>query len=98
MNYSIGIDLGGSSVKAIAVTEEGKTLARENIPFEADERMDWAAKIRDCLHQLQVKAGGPAGALGLSAPGLASQDRRSIADMPGRLHGLEGLDWTTHLN
>jgi glucokinase len=98
MNYSIGIDLGGSSVKAVAVTDDGQTLGKENIPFEANEPMDFAAKIRDCLDELQKKSGRAASAVGLSAPGLASRDRRSIAYMPGRLHGLEGLDWSKYLN
>ena len=31
--------------------------------------------------------------IGVSAPGLAASDARSIAYMPGRLDGLEGLDW-----
>jgi glucokinase len=35
--------------------------------------------------------------VGLSAPGLAARDRRSIAHMPGRLAGLEKLDWTAYL-
>ena len=35
--------------------------------------------------------------LGLSAPGLAARDGRSIVAMPGRLHGLEKLDWTDFL-
>ncbi|HET6408012.1 MAG TPA: ROK family protein, partial [Chthoniobacteraceae bacterium] len=35
--------------------------------------------------------------VGISAPGLASPDRRSIAHLPGRLQGIEGLDWTTFL-
>lgn len=95
--YSIGIDLGGSSIKAVAVTPAGETLQRENIPFQSDQRMDWAAKIRDCIDSIQASVGNPAEGMGLSAPGLASQNRRSIAYMPGRLQGLEGLDWTEFL-
>lgn len=35
--------------------------------------------------------------MGLAAPGLAAPDGRCITWMPGRMHGLEGLDWTTRL-
>jgi glucokinase len=35
--------------------------------------------------------------IGVSAPGLAAGDGRSIAYMPERLQGLEGLDWTSFL-
>ncbi len=97
MSYAIGVDLGGSSVKAVAVTLAGETLARHHVPFDAGEPLGWADKIRACLRQLQIEQGGPAASIGLSAPGLAARDGRSIAHMPGRLQGLEGLDWTDHL-
>ena len=78
MSYAIGVDLGGSSIKAVAVTHAGLTLNRENIPFEADEQMDWAQKIRECIDRIQKSAGSTAGSVGLSAPGLASsEDARS---------------------
>jgi glucokinase len=35
---------------------------------------------------------------GLCAPGLTSPDERKIVSMPGRLQGLEGLDWSAALN
>jgi glucokinase len=95
-NYAIGIDLGGSSIKAVVVTPAGETLARDNIEFDLAVRMQWAEKIRALLQQIQ-RDRGPALCLGLSAPGLAAADGRSIACMPERLQGLEGLDWTTYL-
>jgi len=97
MNYSLGIDLGGSSIKAVAVTPAGESLARHNIDFDPDTRLDWAQKIRALVRQLEAERGAPADCLGLSAPGLTAVDGRSIACMPERLQGLEGLDWTTFL-
>ena len=38
------------------------------------------------------------GWIGVAAPGLPARDGRSIAFMPGRLPGLEGLDWATFLH
>jgi glucokinase len=35
--------------------------------------------------------------LGLAAPGIVRPDRRAIGWLPGRLHGLENLDWTAFL-
>ena len=96
--YCLGIDLGGTSIKAVAVTGAGKTLATENLAFDADEKMDWAGKIQGLVRQFEIKLGSPAVRIGLSAPGLAAKDGRSIAHMPGRLRGLEGLDWTTFLD
>jgi glucokinase len=97
MDYAIGIDLGGSSVKSVAVTPEGKTLAQAVMAFDAEVQMDWVRKIRAILTEVQSEQNGPACCIGLAAPGLAAKDGRSIAHMPGRLQGLEGLDWTTLL-
>jgi glucokinase len=93
--HHIGIDLGGSSVKAAAVTRDGTLLESLNLPF-VDRDMEWALRVEEAVESLRTKLGEPSG-IGLSAPGLAAADERSIAFMPGRLDGLEGLDWTRRL-
>ena len=97
MNYAIGIDLGGSSVKSVVVTRDGRTLAQANLDFDPTVKMEWAEKIRALVGRFQAEQGSAAAAIGLSAPGLAAKDGRSIAVMPGRLAGLEGLDWSQFL-
>jgi glucokinase len=97
MSYAIGIDLGGSSVKTVAVTPEGRRLAEAVATFDSGASMDWSQKIRGVVMQIQSQQGEPASHIGLSAPGLAAKDGRSIAHMPGRLQGLEGLDWSSFL-
>lgn len=94
MSYVLGIDLGGSSAKTVAITPAGEILARSSVSFDATANMDWAAKIREIAGRIQEGQGGPASRIGLAAPGLAARDGRSIARMPGRLQGLEGLDWS----
>lgn len=98
MNYALGIDLGGSSVKAVAVTPEGQRLGDTNVSFDENEPLDWAALIQRIVQEMESQHGGRAQAIGLSAPGFAAPNGRSIAVMPGRLHGLEGLDWTKFLH
>lgn len=93
--HFLGIDLGGTSIKAVAVTPDGKKIAEANESF-IDADMEWARKTRALVQRMQREI-GPAAAIGLSAPGLAARDGRSIAVMPGRLAGLEGLDWTDYL-
>lgn len=97
MSYVIGIDLGGSSVKTVAVTPEGKTLAEAVATFDAEASMDWSRKIRAVVEEIQSQQAEPASHIGLSAPGLSAKDGRSIAHMPGRLQGLEGLEWSSFL-
>jgi glucokinase len=97
MNYLFGIDLGGSSVKAVAVTPGGETLARFNEPFDPDRRLHFAETIRDLVQRVTSEQKLAPDRIGLSAPGLAAKNGRSIAFMPGRLDGLVGLDWTAYL-
>ncbi len=97
MSYVLGIDLGGSSAKTVAITPEGEILARSSVSFDAAAKMDWAAKIREIASRIQEEQGAPAQRIGLAAPGLAARDGRSIARVPGRLQGLEGLDWSALL-
>src|SRR5438552_3674320 len=101
---AIGIDLGATKIKGVAVTADGNTLLQTNLGFETGEKMVWADKIRGLVRQMQTEAGeeklaSPSArattpAIGVSAPGLAAADRRCILHMPSRLQGLEGLDWT----
>lgn len=94
-NYFLGLDLGGTSIKAVAVTASGEKLRQRSVPF-VDHDMEWAKKIRVLVRGWSRELSEPAG-IGISAPGLAAKDARSIAVMPGRLLGLERLDWTDYL-
>jgi glucokinase len=91
---AIGIDLGGTQIKGVVVTEGGEILRRELRETKDDDTNGraWAETIRALADEL-----GRELPLGLSAPGLAARDRRAIAHLPGRLHGLEGLEWTNFL-
>src|SRR5438046_9438851 len=93
----LGVDLGGSSIKAVVVTPDGETLSRHNLEFDPDKNMEWAEKIRALVQSAGTERAKPAESIGLSAPGLAAANGRSIACMPERLQGLEGLDWTEFL-
>lgn len=92
----IGIDLGGSSVKAVAVTRSGQRLDEANQAFDPESPMAFAQTVRGLIAELENRH-GPAERVGLSAPGLAAADGRSIASLPNRLEGMEGLDWTEYL-
>lgn len=97
MSYVAGIDLGGSSVKAVAITPEGQVLHQANAAFDPETRLAFAEGVRSMLRRIQAEAGEDLLAVGVSAPGLVARDERSIAYMPGRLEGLERLDWTEYL-
>ena len=85
MSYALGIDLGGTSIKAVAVTPDGETLVQRVVPF-VDEKMEWAEKVRALVRDFQQQLDRAAEHIGISAPGLAASrfERRHIAT---RLHG-----------
>ena len=97
MDYAAGIDLGGSCVKAVAITPDGTLLNQEITEFDAGAELDWARAVASALERTAQKQGSAPQRVGLSAPGLAARDGLSIACMPGRLQGLEGLNWTQYL-
>lgn len=96
MEYVLGLDLGGSSIKAVTVTPEGHLLAEAKVPF-VDRDREWAHSLRAMVADFARQHDGPARAIGLAAPGLVARDGRWVAHLPGRLLGIEGLDWTEWL-
>ena len=95
MRYGIGIDLGGTSIKAMAISAEGNVLSKTNRPFDAEKKFEWAEKIRALIPELHQDAARAA--IGVSAPGRAARDARSIAFLPQRLEGIEGFVWSDYL-
>lgn len=91
--YVLGVDLGGTRMKLLAITPDGRMLARKTA---ASGDRHWQKNVRAAVASLAVRLGPPR-AIGAAAPGLAAPDERSIAFMPGRLPGLEDLDWTRFL-
>jgi glucokinase len=96
MEFAIGVDLGATHIKLVAVEQDGTILERRIEPTHDDAKMRWAEAIKALLTSVESDLGA-ATWIGLAAPGLAGRDHRSIAFMPGRLQGLEGFDWTNFL-
>jgi glucokinase len=92
----LGIDLGGTHVKGIVVDATGRLLAEDARPTDDGVAGAWRDNVRSLVADLLERCPGIAAA-GLCAPGLASADEKMIVSMPGRLKGLEGLDWSDEL-
>ena len=97
MSYGIGVDLGGTNIKIVAVSEEGQILERSTYETQTDSPGFWIETIRQTIKEIEETRAESARWVGLAAPGLAARDNLSIASMPGKLRGLEGLDWTDSL-
>ena len=94
----IGIDLGGTNIKAALLDAktgecEAKLTALTRDGAVEQGRPAFVAEAEKLIQQLERDAGERIGKIGISAPGLANPNGRRIEWMPGRMHGLAGLDW-----
>ena len=89
MKRVLGIDIGGSSVKAVLAAVDGHLLMERNLPFDPTAPLAFVETAK-AIH-LEM---GEADLVGVSAPGLPAPDAFFIAELPNRLPGMEGLNWT----
>lgn len=99
MTWSIGIDIGGTTIKAVAVQTDGEMLRKVSRPTndQQDSLADWVEHAREVIAEFEGETGSPAMAVGLCAPGIADPNHRWISWLPQRLRGIEGFDWTKAL-
>ena len=96
MSYSIGIDLGGTNIKIVVLSNEGEAL--DYITCDTGDADGlWAETIKRNVQMIQAQRGRPPCHIGVASPGLAAKDGKSIAYMRGRLEGIEGFVWTGFL-
>ena len=92
MNYALGIDIGGTNVKAIRVTPEGETLEKFSFPTKDGAKPGFITAVPEFVKSEEAKH-GQALAVGVSSPGLAAKDYRTIINMTGRMEAVVGHDW-----
>jgi glucokinase len=94
---SIGIDLGGTRIKAIAMSDSGEILHQNYQPTNDGNDSVWKNAVAIAVQEIQDKLNGMQTVIGISAPGLPNADNSAIAFMPGRMQGLENFNWTGFL-
>jgi len=94
---AIGIDLGGSRIKAAAIDKRGKMLHQLYQLTNDGEDTNWKNAISAAVLEMQGKLQNDNTIVGISAPGLPNANNSAIAYMPGRLQGLENFVWTDFL-
>ncbi len=67
----IGIDLGGTKIEAIALSEQGEELARQRVPTPQSSYQDTLDAITGLVADIEKKL-GRAGSLGVATPGAIS--------------------------
>ncbi len=94
---AIGIDLGGTRIKAVAIDESGNILHQLYQPTRDGDEKVWKSAVAKGVNDLKEKINNQNIVAGISAPGLSNENNTAIAYMPGRLQGLENFDWTAYL-
>ena len=89
---AIGIDIGGTQIKAVLVDAHGQILRREMRPTDDDgtDAKHFAHRVRELVQEL-----GPELPVGIAAPGIVTSDY--VHWLPQRLHGIVKLEWTRWL-
>jgi len=90
-DFVLGFDVGGTRLKAGAVSRKGKLLAQQIVPTGAlAGPRALLMSIVGIARAIEKEMGGPAAAVGLGLPGAIDPDR-GIVLLPGRLKGLENF-------
>src|SRR5947207_9517530 len=97
MQYAIGIDIGVTNTKCVAITQPGEILLQDQISTNA-QKSDWPSGVRSYIQKIEQQRGQSAHWIGIAAPGLAAPDGSCISWMQGRLSEVQGLNWTEFLN
>lgn len=95
-DYAIGIDLGGTNIKFLAVDPSGNILQEECCATNDSKKREltpWTESISKIVEKIETDLGRTASNIGVSAPGMTDREKRCIVSLPGRLNGLEGLNW-----
>jgi glucokinase len=98
MKITIGIDLGGTRIKAAAIDADGNILHQLYKPTNDGDDTIWKNAVAAAVGELQSLLKTAKTDIGLSAPGLPNDDNTAIAFMPGRMQGLENLCWKDFLH
>ena len=95
---TIGIDLGGSRIKAVAIDKLGNIVYRQYLPTNDGDDTVWKNAVYTAVQDVKSKLHCTYHTIGISAPGLPNAENTAIAFMPGRLQGLENFVWSEFLN
>jgi len=96
-SLAIGIDLGGTRIKAVAIDASGNVLYENYQSTNDGNDQRWKNAVATSVKELQSILKTVDFKIGLSAPGLPNEKNTAIAFMPGRMQGLENFNWSDFL-
>ena len=101
MKYSVGVDIGGTLIKTVACDEKGAVLYRDIFetrdmkePEENGAKVSyWIDSVKGQIEGIAKELKADASCIGIAAPGIVDENRPQTAALPGKLKGIEGLEW-----
>jgi len=72
MALRIGVDLGGTKIEVIALTEDGRELLRQRVPTPARDYVATLRAVAELVSTIERTLGGP-GSVGIGTPGAISR-------------------------
>jgi glucokinase len=94
---AIGIDLGGTRIKTVAINAAGNILHQHYQPTNDIDDKLWKQTVFHSVEEIKTKLRLDGSGVGISAPGLPNENNTGIAHMPGRMQGLENFIWQDYL-
>lgn len=94
---AIGIDLGGTRIKAVALNSSYQIIQQLYTPTNDGDELHWKNAVAHSVKQLENICAAHASSVGISAPGISNESNSAITCMPGRLQGLENFIWSDWL-
>ena len=96
MTRAIGIDIGGTRIKAVLCDANANVIVRHAVDTQ-DAENGWRSSLHNIVATIE-REHGPADAIGVSSPGIARPDGSGIAWMTGRMTGVVDFDFAKHLS
>ena len=93
----IGIDLGGTRIKAAVLDTAGRLVHRQSAETRDGSDALWKGTIKELVQTVAAEQKLSAYVVGISAPGIPDEQNSAIAYMPGRLEGLQHFHWSAFL-
>ena len=94
---TIGVDLGGTRIKTVALDADGELLFQLYTPTNDGNGDNWKQTVKSSIEEMVAHLHITDFVAGMSAPGIPDDNNEKIAYMPGRLHGLENFCWSDFL-
>jgi glucokinase len=100
--HHLGIDIGGGSAKVSLVDDDSnvhRTAVVELVDRSDDPGANRAARVEVVARAISqaAAAGTPAATVTVATPGIVDAAHRRTVSLPGKLRGLEGVEWTSEL-